>query len=255
MSSFSTLLRVCLPFPFCSCAMSTFSTQLRFVYFFHAAPLRLLSCADPGIFVRGGGGGVQVNPTKKALTTFFFSPHLILQKSNVYFQRKLSFFKVQEGVQLFPGGGGGPTFSREGSNCLFPIEPHMTCDFPGGSGNPCPTPPPPLDPPLTFSTFPTLLWYVYFSMLLHHHPPPPRRQFLDPRIHVQFMYIYHFLLSWIGRDFEYWHTNRVGSTLSAAHTFFYGTPSSQRACALAFMSPFSTVSVFYVTPARISCAA
>ena len=31
----------------------------------------------------------------------------------------LSFFKVPEGVQLFPGGGGGPTFSRGGggSNC------------------------------------------------------------------------------------------------------------------------------------------
>ena len=29
------------------------------------------SCADSGIFVRGGGGGVQVNLTKIALTTFF----------------------------------------------------------------------------------------------------------------------------------------------------------------------------------------
>ena len=106
--------------------MSTFSTQLRFVYFFHAAPLRLLSCADPGIFVRGGGGGgVQVNPTKKALTTFFFSPHLILQKSNVYFQRKLSFFKVQEGVQLFPGGGGGSNFFQGGVQLLIPYRtPH-----------------------------------------------------------------------------------------------------------------------------------
>ena len=64
--------------------MSTFSTQLRFVYFFYAAPLRLLSCADPGIFVRGGGGGVQVNPTKKSFDNVFFlsSPYLILQKSN-----------------------------------------------------------------------------------------------------------------------------------------------------------------------------
>ena len=62
------------------------------------------------------------------------------------------------------------------------------------------------------------------------------------------MYIYHFLVSWNGREFDYWHTNRVGSVLSAAHTF-YVTPTSQRACALAFMSPFSTVSVFYVTPA------
>ena len=39
------------------------------------------------------------------------------------------------------GGGGGPTFSRGGgSNCLFPIETHITCDFPGG--------PDPLSPPL-----------------------------------------------------------------------------------------------------------
>ena len=34
---------------------------------------------------------------------FFFSPQLILQKSNGQFQRNLSFFKVPEGVQLFPG--------------------------------------------------------------------------------------------------------------------------------------------------------
>ena len=42
---------------------------------------------------------------------------------------------------------GGPTFSRGGgggSNCLFPIETHITCDFPGGSGPPVP----PLDPHL-----------------------------------------------------------------------------------------------------------
>ena len=48
---------------------------------------------------------------------FFFSPQLILQKSNGQFQRNLSFLKVPEfqresnifqgGVQLFPGGGGG----------------------------------------------------------------------------------------------------------------------------------------------------
>ena len=63
--------------------------------------------------------GVQVNLTKKALTTFF---------------------KVPEGVQDFQGGG-GPTFSRGGggSNCLFPIETHITFDFPGGGvRTPCP---------------------------------------------------------------------------------------------------------------------
>ena len=54
------------------------------------------------------------------------------------FQRGSKIF--QGGVQLFPGGGGG-------SNCLFPIETHITCDFPGGSGPPVP----PLDPHLSFN--------------------------------------------------------------------------------------------------------
>ena len=39
------------------------------------------------------------------------------------------------------GSIGGPTFSRGGgevggSNCLFPIETHITCDFPGGGLDP-----------------------------------------------------------------------------------------------------------------------
>ena len=95
------------------------------------------ACADPGILVRG----VQVRLTKKALTTFlfFFSPQLILQKSNGQFQRNLSFLKVPEGVQHFQGGGSN-FFQGRGSNCLFPLETHITCDFPGG--------PDPLSPPL-----------------------------------------------------------------------------------------------------------
>ena len=52
----------------------------------------------------GGGPGQSV---EKALTTFFFcfffSPQLILQKSNGHYQRNLPFFKVPEGVQQFPG--------------------------------------------------------------------------------------------------------------------------------------------------------
>ena len=42
------------------------------------------------------------------------------------FQRGSNIFQGG-GVLLFPGGGGG-------SNCLFPVETHITCDFPGGSG-------------------------------------------------------------------------------------------------------------------------
>ena len=56
------------------------------------------ACGDPGIFVRG----VKVS---------FFSPQLILQKSNGQFQRNLSFSKVPEGVQHFPRG---PTFYKRG---------------------------------------------------------------------------------------------------------------------------------------------
>ena len=55
------------------------------------------------IYVRG----FQVSLTKKSSDIFFFfffSPQLILKKSNGQFKRNLSFFKVPEGVQLFPGG-------------------------------------------------------------------------------------------------------------------------------------------------------
>ena len=45
-------------------------------------------------------------------------------------------FKENYHFSRFQGGGG--------SNCLFPIETHITCDFPGGSGPS--VPPPPLDP-------------------------------------------------------------------------------------------------------------
>ena len=98
---------------------------------------------------RQGGGGGPGQSAKNVLTTFllfFFSPQLISQKSNGRFQRNLSFFKVPEGVQHFPGGvqlfpGGGGGGGGVGSNFLSPIETHITCDFPGGGG------PDPLSPP------------------------------------------------------------------------------------------------------------
>ena len=66
----------------------------------------------------------------------------------VNFKGIYHFSRFQRGSNIFQGGGGGgPTFSRGGSNCLFPIETHITCDFPGGGPDPLS---PPLDPHLTY---------------------------------------------------------------------------------------------------------
>ena len=83
-------------------------------------------------FSSGGGGGGPGQSDKKSPDNVFFSPQLILLKSNGEFRRKLSFFKVPEGSNIFQGV---QLFPR-GSNCLYPIETHITCDFPGGSGPP-----------------------------------------------------------------------------------------------------------------------
>ena len=55
----------------------------------------------------------------------------------VNFKEICHFSRFQRGSNIFQGGsnffqGGG------GSNCLFPIETHITCDFPVGSGPPVP---------------------------------------------------------------------------------------------------------------------
>ena len=63
---------------------------------------------DPGIFVRGGPG----QSYKKS------SDNVFLQKSNGQFQRNLSFFKVPEGVQHFPGGSN--FFQGGGGQLLIP---------------------------------------------------------------------------------------------------------------------------------------
>ena len=60
------------------------------------------SCADPGIFVRG----VQVSPTKKALTpvlilSLFYSSQMVNFKEIYHFSR------FQRGSNIFGGGGGG----------------------------------------------------------------------------------------------------------------------------------------------------
>ena len=96
----------------------------------------------------GGGGGVQAILTKKSSdNVFFFFFFFFLVLSLGYFT------EVEWSISfIFQGSRGGKTFSRAGgsnifqgggggSNCLFPIETHITCDFPGGGGSGPPVPP------------------------------------------------------------------------------------------------------------------
>ena len=93
---------------------------------------------------RQGGPGQS---DKKALATFFFLVLSLFYRSQmVKFKENYHFSRFQRGSNIFQGGGGGVQLFPGGSNCLFPIETHITCAFPGGSGPPAP--PPSLDPHL-----------------------------------------------------------------------------------------------------------
>ena len=78
---------------------------------------------------------------KKALTAFFFNLSLFYRSKMVNFKENYHFSRFQRGPTFSRGGGGGG--GGGGGNCLFPIETHITCDFPGGGSGP---PDPPLDP-------------------------------------------------------------------------------------------------------------
>ena len=109
----------------------------------------LLPCADLGIFVGGWGGGgwwsTSIGQKSSGnVVCLYFAFFLVLclfyRSQMVIFKEKYHFSRFRRGSK-FVRGGGGPIFSRGGgSNCLFPIETHITCDFPGG---PDPLPPPP----------------------------------------------------------------------------------------------------------------
>ena len=91
-------------------------------------------------FSSGGGEGPGQSD-KKALTTIFLVLSLFYRSQMVNFKEIYRFSRLQMGsnlfqvVQLFQGV----------SNCLFPIETHLICDFPEGVRTPCPSP---LDPHL-----------------------------------------------------------------------------------------------------------
>ena len=90
------------------------------------------SCADPGIFVRGGPGQSD-KKSSDVFFCFFLVLSLFYRSQMVNFKEiyHVSFYKVPEGsnifqgVQLFPGG-------------VQLLIPYITCDFPGGSGPPVP---------------------------------------------------------------------------------------------------------------------
>ena len=81
----------------------------------------------------GGGGGPGQSDKKSSDNVFFFFLVLSLfyRSQMVNFKEIYHFSSFQRESNIFQGG---PTFSRGGggSNCLFPIETHTTCDFPVG---------------------------------------------------------------------------------------------------------------------------
>ena len=111
------------------------------------------TCADPGIFVGGGGGGGggggpgQSDKKSSDVNVFFFFFFFFFLVLSLFYRSQMvnlkeiyHFTRFQRGSNIFQGGR-DPIFSRGGSNCLFPIETHITCDFPGGGGpDPCPPP-------------------------------------------------------------------------------------------------------------------
>ena len=66
-------------------------------------------------------------------------------EENYHFSRFQRGFNIFQGVQLFPGGGGGVQL-------LIPYRNPYTCDFPGGGGSGPPAPPP-SGSALEFGTF------------------------------------------------------------------------------------------------------
>ena len=98
---------------------SRYAKRALTVAFVHTCALK--ACSDPGIFVKGGPGRWPENSLDNVFF-LFFSLQLILQFG--FITEKTALFQGSRGgVQLFPGMG---------VQMLISIEPHITCDFPGG---------------------------------------------------------------------------------------------------------------------------
>ena len=90
----------------------------------------------------------------------------------VYFKENYNFPRFQRGFNIFSRGG-IQLFLGE-SNCLFPIESHISCVSPGGSGPLAP--PPPLDQRMQYLDqldAVTKVRYVKKLSILTPIPPPP----------------------------------------------------------------------------------
>ena len=89
-------------------------------------------CPDPGIFVRGGPGQADKKISDNAF--FFFSCFLVLslfyRSQMVNFKEICHFSRFQRGSNIFQGGSnffrGGGGGGGGGSNCILPIETHIT---------------------------------------------------------------------------------------------------------------------------------
>ena len=90
----------------------------------------LPSCADPG------GGPCQSDKKSSDNVFFFLVLSLLYRSQMVNFKEIYHFSTFQRGSNIFQRGS---KFFQGGSNCLFPIETHITCDFPGGVRTPCPS--------------------------------------------------------------------------------------------------------------------
>ena len=84
--------------------------------------------------VWGGPGQSDKKSSDNVFFFFFFFFLFFFFLSSAYstevkwlISKKTIIFQGSRGVQLFSGGG---------SNCLFPIETHIFCDFPGGGPDP-----------------------------------------------------------------------------------------------------------------------
>ena len=93
----------------------------------------------------GGGGGQSDKKNSDNVVfvcvCFFLVLSLFYGSEMVIFTEIYHFSRFQRGSNISRGGGGWgvvSNFFQVGSNCLFPVETHITCDFPGGVRTPCP---------------------------------------------------------------------------------------------------------------------